>query len=126
MPRRFHLPKYWLYTSSLCCAHLCYGASIDKALVESAILINLQEFHNSNEHKQNTYQRRLSVNAGTSIQGIIDLNRSSLPEITALTNSLSSTFSSFPNESLSEAVEYSINYLSDNKNNFNLSDRDLL
>ncbi|MDG1326679.1 MAG: hypothetical protein P8P49_13020 [Opitutales bacterium] len=126
MPRRFHLPKYWLYTSSLCCAHLCYGASIDKALVESAILINLQEFHNSNEHKQNTYQRRLSVNAGTSIQGIIDLNRSSLPEITALTNSLSSTFSSFPNENLSEAVEYSINYLSDNKNNFNLSDRDLL
>ncbi|MDG0964374.1 MAG: hypothetical protein P8O23_04890 [Opitutales bacterium] len=126
MPRRFHLPKYWLYTSSLCCAHLCYGASIDKALVESAILINLQEFHNSNDHKQNTYQRRLSVNAGTSIQGIIDLNRSSLPEITALTNSLSSTFSSFPNENLSEAVEYSINYLSDNKNNFNLSDRDLL
>ena len=126
MPRRFHLPKYWLYTSSLCCAHLCYGASIDKALVESAILINLQEFHNSNEHKQNTYQRRLSVNAGTSIQGIIDLNRSSLPEITALTNSLSSTFSSFPNENLSEAVEYSINYLSDNKSNFNLSDRDLL
>ena len=126
MPRRFHLPKYWLYTSSLCCAHLCYGASIDKALVESAILINLQEFHNSNEHKQNTYQRRLSVKAGTSIQGIIDLNRSSLPEITALTNSLSSTFSSFPNENLSEAVEYSINYLSDNKSNFNLSDRDLL
>jgi len=66
------------------------------------------------------------VNAGTSIQGIIDLNRSSLPEIDPLTSSLTSTFSSFPNENLLEAVEYSINYLSNNKENFNLSDQDLL
>jgi len=94
--------------------------------VESAILINLQEFPSSTDNIRNTNQRRLSVNAGTSIQGIIDLNRSSLPEIDPLTSSLTSTFSSFPNENLFEAVEYSINYLSNNKENFNLSDQDLL
>jgi len=94
--------------------------------VESAILINLQEFPSSTDNIRNTNQRRLSVNAGTSIQGIIDLNRSSLPEIDPLTSSLTSTFSSFPNENLLEAVEYSINYLSNNKENFNLSDQDLL
>jgi len=94
--------------------------------VESAILINLQEFPSSTDNIRNTNQRRLSGNAGTSIQGIIDLNRSSLPEIDPLTSSLTSTFSSFPNENLFEAVEYSINYLSNNKENFNLSDQDLL
>ncbi|MDB0031351.1 hypothetical protein N9E34_07780 [Opitutales bacterium] len=94
--------------------------------MESAILINLQEFPSSTDNIRNTNQRRLSVNAGTSIQGIIDLNRSSLPEIDPLTSSLTSTFSSFPNENLFEAVEYSINYLSNNKENFNLSDQDLL
>ncbi|WP_407677036.1 hypothetical protein [Candidatus Seribacter sulfatis] len=94
--------------------------------MESAILINLQEFPSSTDNIRNTNQRRLSVNAGTSIQGIIDLNRSSLPEIDPLTSSLTSTFSSFPNENLLEAVEYSINYLSNNKENFNLSDQDLL
>jgi len=94
--------------------------------VESAILINLQEFPSSTDNIRNTNQRRLSVNAGTSIQGIIDLNRSSLPEIDPLTSSLTSTFSSFPNENLLEAVEYSINYLSNNKENFTLSDQDLL
>jgi hypothetical protein len=94
--------------------------------VESAILINLQEFPSSTDNIRNTNQRRLSGNAGTSIQGIIDLNRSSLPEIDPLTSSLTSTFSSFPNENLLEAVEYSINYLSNNKENFNLSDQDLL
>jgi len=94
--------------------------------VESAILINLQEFASSTDNIRNTNQRRLSGNAGTSIQGIIDLNRSSLPEIDPLTSSLTSTFSSFPKENLLEAVEYSINYLSNNKENFNLSDQDLL
>ncbi|MDC1004299.1 hypothetical protein OAQ34_01615 [Opitutales bacterium] len=94
--------------------------------MESAILINLQEFPSSTDNIRNTNQRRLSGNAGTSIQGIIDLNRSSLPEIDPLTSSLTSTFSSFPNENLLEAVEYSINYLSNNKENFNLSDQDLL
>ena len=108
------------------CGNICTGATIDKALVESAILINLQEFPSSTDNIRNTNQRRLSVNAGTSIQGIIDLNRSSLPEIDPLTSSLTSTFSSFPNENLLEAVEYSINYLSNNKENFNLSDQDLL
>jgi hypothetical protein len=108
------------------CGNICVGTTIDKALVESAILINLQEFPSSTDNIRNTNQRRLSGNAGTSIQGIIDLNRSSLPEIDPLTSSLTSTFSSFPNENLLEALEYSVNYLTDNKENFNLSDQDLL
>lgn len=126
MHRRSYCSTILYYFSLFCCGNICGGASIDKALVESAILINLQEIHSSTVHNRNTNQRRLSGNAGTSIQGIIDLNRSSLPEIAPLTNSLTSTFSSFANENLLEAVEYSINYLSVNKNNFNLSDQDLL
>ena len=119
MYRRSYCSINLLLFSLFYCGSTCIGATIDKALVESAILINLQEFPNSTDNIRNTNQRRLSGNAGTSIQGIIDLNRSSLPEIAPLTNSLTSTFSSFPNENLLEAVEYSINYLSNNKDNFN-------
>ena len=126
MYRRSYCSINLLFFSLFYCGNICTGATIDKALVESAILINLQEFPSSTDNIRNTNQRRLSVNAGTSIQGIIDLNRSSLPEIDPLTSSLTSTFSSFPNENLLEAVEYSINYLSNNKENFNLSDQDLL
>ena len=126
MYRRSYCSINLLLFSLFYCGNTCIGATIDKALVESAILINLQEFPSSTDNIRNKNQRRLSGNAGTSIQGIIDLNRSSLPEIDPLTNSLTSTFSSFPNENLLEAVEYSINYLSNNKENFNLSDQDLL
>ena len=126
MYRRSCCPIILLFFPLLYCGNICVGATIDKALVESAILINLQEFPSSTDNIRNTNQRRLSGNAGTSIQGIIDLNRSSLPQIDPLTSSLTSTFSSFTNENLLEALEYSINYLSDNKENFNLTDQDLL
>ena len=126
MYRRSCCPIILLFFSLFYCGNICVGTTIDKALVESAILINLQEFPSSTDNIRNTNQRRLSGNAGTSIQGIIDLNRSSLPEIDPLTSSLTSTFSSFPNENLLEALEYSVNYLTDNKENFNLSDQDLL
>ena len=126
MYRRSCCPIILLFFPLFYCGNICVGATIDKALVESAILINLQEFPSSTDNIRNTNQRRLSGNAGTSIQGIIDLNRSSLPQIDPLTSSLTSTFSSFTNENLLEALEYSINYLSDNKENFNLTDQDLL
>lgn len=100
--------------------------SIDRALVESTILINLQQFSRTNTSSKGKEQRRLSPIASTSIQQVVDLNQSTLPELTTLTDSLTNVFNSFPNESLLEAFEYSINYLSVNKTNFNLSDQDIL
>jgi hypothetical protein len=99
---------------------------MDKALVESTILINLKEFPRSKIVNGQTNQRRLSVGASTSIQDAVDANQSNLPDITPLTISLSSTFSTFTGDNLLEAVEYAILYLSTNKTNFNLTDNDLL
>jgi hypothetical protein len=99
---------------------------MDKALVESTILINLKEFPRSNIVNGQTNQRRLSVGASTSIQDAVDANQSNLPDITPLTISLSNTFSTFTGDNLLEAVEYAILYLSTNKTNFNLTDNDLL
>ena len=68
---------------------------MDKALVESTILINLKEFPRSKIVNGQTNQRRLSVGASTSIQDAVDANQSNLPDITPLTISLRSTFSTF-------------------------------
>jgi hypothetical protein len=112
-------------------AHFCLflsilNANIDKALVESTILINLKEFPRNTAGIVTKNQRRLSAVAKTSIQQVVDLNQSAVPQISSLTDSLTRTFSSFPNESMLDAFEYSIGYLSTNKINFNLTDQDIL
>lgn len=100
-------------------------ANIDKTLIESALLINLNVFSKS-DSTEKVGGRRLSGASSTSIQQAVDANHSSLPEITALTDSLTSTFNSFQNENLLEAVEHGINYLTNNKTNFKLNDSDIL
>ena len=108
---------------------LCAG--IDKALVESTILINLPSLTEGSHNPSTLKQRRLSATATTSIQNVVDLNKSDLtslpmPDTTALTSSLTNTFNSFPDENLGEALEYAVSYLVDNKTNFNLNDDSLL
>lgn len=101
-------------------------AGIDKALVESTILINLPSLTDGTHSPSISNQRRLSDTATTSIQSVVDLNQSALPDTTALISSLTNTFNSFPDENLSEALEYAVSYLVDNKTNFNLNDDSLL
>ena len=101
-------------------------AGIDKALVESTILINLPSLTDGSHSPSISNQRRLSDTATTSIQSVIDLNQSALPDTTALISSLTNTFNSFPDENLGEALEYAVSYLVDNKTNFNLNDDSLL
>ena len=110
----------------LCCFTFNLLANMDKALVESTILINLQEFPRSKIERDQENQRRLSAQESTSIQDAVDRDKANLSDITPLTNSLSNTFSTFTGASLLEALEYSILYLSNNKTNFNLTDNDLL
>lgn len=109
---------------SLSCFSLTW-ANIDKTLIESSILINLNVFSKS-DSTSNAGGRRLSAAASTSIQQSVDANHTSLPEITALTDSLTNTFNSFQNENLLEAAEHAINYITDNKTSFNLNDSDIL
>ena len=101
-------------------------AGIDKALVESTILINLPSLTNGTHIPSISNQRRLSDTASTSIQSVVDLNQSALPDTTALISSLTKTFNSFTDENLGEALEYAVSYLVDNKTNFNLNDDSLL
>ena len=110
----------------LCCFSCNLLANMDKALVESTILINLKEFPRSKVINSPNNQRRLSVAASTSIQDAVVADQSNLSDITPLTNSLSNTFSTLTGDSLLEALEYAILYLSINKTNFNLTDNDLL
>lgn len=110
----------------LCCFTFNLLANMDKALVESTILINLQEFPRSKIERDQENQRRLSAQESTSIQDAVDKDKAILSDITPLTNSLSNTFSTFTGANLIEALEYSILYLSNNKTNFNLTDNDLL
>tara|TARA_B100000161_G_scaffold264648_1_gene238408 strand:- start:8053 stop:10164 length:2112 start_codon:yes stop_codon:yes gene_type:complete len=101
-------------------------AGIDKALVESTILINLPSLTDGSHIPSISNQRRLSDTATTSIQSVVDLNQSALPDTTALISSLTKTFNSFTDENLGEALEYAVSYLVDNKTNFNLNDDSLL
>lgn len=101
-------------------------ANMNKALVESTILINLQEIRGTKINSTKKNQRRLSQGAGTSIQNAVEQSKALLPDLLPLTNSLTNTFSNLGNESLLEAVEFAINYLAQNKLNFTLSDTDLL
>ena len=101
-------------------------AGIDKALVESTILINLPSLTDGTHSPSISNQRRLSDTATTSIQSVVDLNQSALPDTTALISSLTKTFNSFTDENLGEALEYAVSYLVDNKTNFNLNDDSLL
>jgi len=125
------LSKYINCTSIFLFVHFCpflsiLNANIDKTLVESTILINLKEFPRNPAGIVTKNQRRLSAVARTSIQEVVDLNQSAVPQISSLTDSLTKTFSSFPKESMLDAFEYSIGYLSTNKINFNLTDQDIL
>ncbi len=99
---------------------------MNKALVESTILINLQEIRGTKINSTKKNQRRLSQGASTSIQNAVEQSKALLPDLLPLTNSLTNTFSNLGNESLLEAVEFAVNYLAQNKVNFTLSDTDLL
>ncbi len=101
-------------------------ANMNRALVESTILINLQEIRGTKINSTKKNQRRLSQGAGTSIQNAVEQSKAVLPDLLPLTNSLTNTFSNLGNESLLEAVKFAINYLAQNKLNFTLSDTDLL
>ncbi len=101
-------------------------ASIDRALVESTILINLNSLTDKKSVEITGKQRRLSNPAITTIQTVVDINQSSLPNTTSLTSSLTKTFNSFPQENLLEALQYSISYLVDGKEKFNFSESALL
>ena len=90
----------------LCCFSFNLLGNMDKALVESTILINLQEFPRSKIEIDQEKQRRLSAEASTSIQNAVDKDQTNLSDISPLTNSLSNTFSTFTEESLLEALEY--------------------
>ena len=126
LPKRCNSIPFLYIIMSVCLFTKEIKGNIDRALVESTILINLQEFSRNNTTFKPKEQRRLSPIASTSIQQVVDLNQSTLPELTTLTDSLTNVFNSFPNENLIEAFEFSINYLSVNKTNFNLSDQDIL
>ncbi|MBT3668545.1 MAG: hypothetical protein HN548_13785 [Opitutae bacterium] len=115
-----------LISVSMCLLAFNISANIDKTLVESTLLINLQEFPRSKIDKSNQNNRRLSNGASTSIQDAVDSNQTALSEITPLTISLQNTFSTFNDENLLEALEYAISYLALNKTNFNLTDSDIL
>ena len=126
LPKRCNSIPFLYIIMSVCLFTKEIKGNIDRALVESTILINLQEFSRNNTTFKPKEQRRLSPIASTSIQQVVDLNQSTLPELTTLTDSLTNVFNSFPNENLIEAFEFSIDYLSVNKTNFNLSDQDIL
>ena len=115
-----------LILAFMCCLAFKTYANINKTLVESTILINLQEFPRSKIASSTHNNRRLSDGASTSIQDAVDSNQTVLAEITPLTRSLQNTFSTFKDENLLEALDYAVNYLALNKTNFNLSDSDLL
>ena len=62
----------------LCCFTFNLMANMDKALVESTILINLQEFPRSKIERDQENQRRLSAQESTSIQDAVDRDKANL------------------------------------------------
>ena len=103
------------------------GITINESLIEAALLINLTSSNNTeqvaNRRFSNVYSE-IDVNLSTEIDSeIADANQS---QKDAIENSFKTILSRYPNENKSDAVEYAINYLSQNKDIFNITNEKFL
>lgn len=103
-----------------------YG-SVNNALIESSILINSKELEgNKFSGFPNIRERRLSAEGQTSIESEIEKISPDILPISNLTQSLTSTFSSFPDQDLYDSAVYAINYILQSEKSFGSSEIDIL
>lgn len=103
------------------------GITINESLIEAALLINLTSSNNNDQVAKRRFSNvysEIDVNLSTEIDSeIADANQS---QNDAIENSFKIILTSYPNENKSDAIEYAINYLSQNKVIFNLTNEKFL
>ena len=103
-----------------------YG-SVNNTLIESSILINSKELvGNKFSGFSINRERRLSAEGQTSIESEIEKISPDILPISNLTQSLTSTFSSFPDQDLYDSAVYAINYILQSEKSFGSSEIDIL
>ena len=117
----------WLFSlASSFFAFYSYG-SVNKTLIESSILINSKELSEAEFHSFATNrERRLSTDDQIFIETEIEKVSPNILPISNLTQSLTSTFSSFPDQDLYDSTIYAINYILQSEQAFGSSEVDIL
>ena len=104
------------------CSPLTFGV-INKTLIESSILINSNAL---SQKREITRERRLGDEIQTSIVSEIEKVSPGVQPISSLVQSLSTTFSSFPSEDLSESAQYAVDYIMQSEGSFGSSELNIL
>ena len=108
----------------LCSTLSLLGKSLNSSLVESAILVNINSLKTSKDFPS---QRRLSEADTSVIENSIYEELIDIPqESQALKQSMIETFSNIPADQSIEAFSHAVDYLSDKKLDFSLSNEELL
>ncbi len=113
------------FTVIVFCSSLCLlGKSLNSSLVESAILVNINSLKTS---KDLPSQRRLSEADTSEIEDSIYEELIDIPQQSqALKQSMVETFGNIPADQSIEAFSHAVDYLSDKKLDFSLSNQEFL
>jgi hypothetical protein len=103
-----------------------YG-SVNNTLIESSILINSKELEGNKFSSFSTNrERRLSAEDQATIESEIEKISPNILPISSLTQSLTNTFSSFPDQDLFDSAVYATNYIWQSEKSFGSSEIDIL
>ena len=98
-----------------------YG-SVNNTLIESSILINSKELEGNKFSSFSTNrERRLSAEDQATIESEIEKISPNILPISSLTQSLTNTFSSFPDQDLFDSAVYATNYIWQSEKSFGSS-----
>ena len=128
LPKHKFRVSFYFFLASLCSTEFCVGGTINEALIETALLLNLTSHNNIAQATSRRYSQSYS-NIDDNMSEEIDtlLNEVNTgEEIDTIELAFVNILTNYTNENKVDAVEYAFNYLAQNKNIFNLSDEKLL
>ena len=128
LPKHKFRVSFYFVLVSLCSTEFCVGGTINEALIETALLLNLTSHNNIAQATSRRYSQSYS-NIDDNMSEEIDtlLNEVNTgEEIDTIELAFVNILTNYTNENKVDAVEYAFNYLAQNKNIFNLSDEKLL
>ena len=119
--------KYLTIFLSYTIGHFLVLGNVRNTLIESTILIHTKGLNNTSFIDSHNYrERRLLQSEKKSIEAEISKITPPIESDYGLTNALTTTFNSFPDDNLMESVLYATNYIFDNHKSLRISETGLL
>ena len=119
--------KYLTIFLSYTISHFLVLGNVRNTLIESTILIHTKGLNNTSFIDSHNYrERRLLQSEKKSIEAEVSKITPPIESDYDLTNALTTTFNSFPDDNLMESVLYATNYIFDNHKSLRVSETGLL